>query len=60
MQFDSIADRIELKRSMKVFQLFFFELLPCALQRSNCHLNVCGLEKEEAVIGSWQMGCITT
>ena len=36
---------------------FFFELLPCAHQGSDGHLNVCGLENEEALIGPWQMPC---
>ena len=33
------------------------ELLPCALQGSDGHLNVCGLETEEALFGPWQMPC---
>ena len=36
--------------------LFFFELMPCALQGSDGHLNVCGLEKKKPY-GPRQMPC---
>ena len=36
---------------------FFFELQVCVHQGSDAHLNVCGQEKEEALIGPWQMPC---
>ena len=31
-----------------------FKLLPCSLQGSDGHLNVCGQEKEEVLIGQQQ------